>query len=83
MSSVTYRPASPALLSIGNRPADVLNVARAFDDRVGANEPIVDQHIPFALGLADHYAVLERSEIVAEGKADATAFESVERYMRL
>ena len=44
---------------------------------------VVEQHISFALGLADRYAVLERGEILAEGDAVPSAFDMVEEHMRL
>jgi urea transport system ATP-binding protein len=44
---------------------------------------VVEQHIPFALGLADRYAVLDRGEIVAQGEAASATLETVGEYMRL
>jgi ABC-type branched-subunit amino acid transport system ATPase component len=44
---------------------------------------VVEQHISFALNLADRYAVLERGEIVAQGVANSAAHDSIEQHMRL
>lgn len=44
---------------------------------------VVEQHISFALNLADRYAVLDRGEIVAQGIANPAAHDAIERHMRL
>jgi branched-chain amino acid transport system ATP-binding protein len=66
--------------SVVDRLADALAEARRTQ---GTALLVVEQHISFALRLADRYAVLERGDIVAEGPADTAAFDEVERYMRL
>ncbi|MES1147985.1 MAG: ABC transporter ATP-binding protein, partial [Bradyrhizobium guangdongense] len=66
--------------SIVDRLANALAEARRTQ---GMALLVVEQHISFALDLADRYAVLERGEFVAEGSADATAAGDVERYMHL
>lgn len=66
--------------SIVDRLANALAEARRTQ---GMALLVVEQHISFALRLADRYAVLERGEFVAEGLADAAAAGEVERYMHL
>lgn len=44
---------------------------------------IVEQHIPFVLGLADRFAVLKGGEIVDTGKVDASAATQIEDHMAL
>jgi urea transport system ATP-binding protein len=66
--------------SVVDRLAGVLAEARHAH---GMALLVVEQHISFALALADRYAVLERGELVAEGTADMSAFDTVEQYMRL
>lgn len=70
----------------GLQPAVVDRLANALAEArrtQGTALLVVEQHISFALALADRYAVLERGEIVAEDAADMTAFDAVERHMRL
>ena len=44
---------------------------------------VVEQHLPFVLGLADRFALLERGEIVESGAVDAAAAMRIEEHMRL
>lgn len=70
----------------GLQPSIVERLANALADArrtQGTALLIVEQHISFALGLADRYAVLERGEIAAEGDASLAAFNDVEQHMRL
>ncbi|WP_407118019.1 ABC transporter ATP-binding protein [Bradyrhizobium sp. LMG 9283] len=70
----------------GLQPSVVERLANALAEMrrtQGTALLVVEQHISFALGLADRYAVLERGEIVAEDTANAAAFDDVERHMRL
>lgn len=66
--------------SVVDRLAVALAEARR---RHGMALLVVEQHISFALNLADHYAVLERGEIAAQDVASASAHDAIERHMRL
>jgi branched-chain amino acid transport system ATP-binding protein len=66
--------------SIVDRLAEVLAATRRTH---GTAILAVEQHIPFVLGIADDYAVLDRGEIAARGAVDAGARDSIDRYMRL
>jgi branched-chain amino acid transport system ATP-binding protein len=44
---------------------------------------VVEQHIPFVLGLADRFAVLKRGEMVDSGAIDATTAARIDAHMRL
>jgi ABC-type branched-subunit amino acid transport system ATPase component len=66
--------------SIVDRLAEVLSAARRTH---GTAMLMVEQHIPFVLGIADSYAVLERGEIAASGPIDGEARGIIDRHMRL
>ena len=66
--------------SIVDRLAEVLAEARRAH---GMAMLVVEQHIPFVLGLADSYAVLDRGEIGATGPIDAAAREIIDQHIRL
>jgi branched-chain amino acid transport system ATP-binding protein len=65
--------------SVVDRLAEVLAALRR--DR-GMALLVVEQHLPFALDLADRFAVFDRGEIVETGVADLTAVETLEAHMR-
>jgi branched-chain amino acid transport system ATP-binding protein len=44
---------------------------------------VVEQHIPFVLGLADRFAVFKRGEVVDAGPIDATSAARIDEHMRL
>jgi ABC-type branched-subunit amino acid transport system ATPase component len=44
---------------------------------------VVEQHIPFVLGLADCFAVFKRGEVVDAGPVDATSALRIDEHMRL
>ena len=44
---------------------------------------VVEQHIPFVLGLADRFAVFKRGEIVDEGDVDEESEGRIEQHMHL
>ena len=44
---------------------------------------VVEQHIPFVLGLADRFAVFKRGEIVDAGSIDEQSEGRIEQHMRL
>jgi branched-chain amino acid transport system ATP-binding protein len=64
--------------SVVDRMAEVLSERRR---KYGTSLLIVEQHLPFVLGLADSYTVLKRGEIVASGLVDATT--DIEAHMQL
>lgn len=65
--------------SVVDRLAEVLAAMRR--DR-GTALLVVEQHLPFALDLADRFAVFDRGEIVETGVADLAAAETLEAHMR-
>lgn len=44
---------------------------------------VVEQHIPFVLGLADRFAVFKRGEIVDAGPVDDASASRIDEHMRL
>ena len=44
---------------------------------------VVEQHIPFVLGLANRFAVFKRGEIVETGPVDASSAERIDAHMHL
>lgn len=65
--------------SVVDRLAEVLAAMRR--DR-GTALLVVEQHLPFALDLADRFAVFDRGEIVETGVADLSGVETLEAHMR-
>lgn len=66
--------------SVVDRLADVLATTR---HQRGTAMLIVEQHLPFALGLADRFAVLKRGEIVESGPVEHNTAERIDEHMRL
>ncbi len=66
--------------SVVDRLSEVL--AQASRER-GMAMLVVEQHIPFVLGLADRFAVFKRGEIVDAGSVDEKSEERIEEHMRL
>jgi len=66
--------------SVIDRLAEVLASRRRRD---GIALLIVEQHLPFALGIADRYAVLKRGEIIASGPVTADAARGIEEHMQI
>src|SRR6266581_1396056 len=66
--------------SVVDRLADVLAAIRRDQ---GMAMLVVEQHIPFVLGLANRFAVFKRGEIVDEGSVDAESEARIEQHMRL
>jgi ABC-type branched-subunit amino acid transport system ATPase component len=64
----------------GDRLAEVLAGRRRRD---GIALLIVEQHLPFALGIADRYAVLKRGEIIASGRVTGDAAHAIEEHMQI
>lgn len=66
--------------SVVDRLAEVLSATRREQ---GTAMLIVEQHLPFVLGLADRFAVFKRGEVVDTGPIEAGAAERIEEHMRL
>ena len=66
--------------SVVDRLAEVLATVRR--DR-GTAMLVVEQHLPFVLGLADRFAVLKRGEVVDTGPVDANSAALIDEHMRL
>jgi len=67
--------------SVIDRLADALLWERS---RHGTTLLLIEQNVPFALKVADRYAVLKQGEIVDEGNAkDAAAAESIYEHLRV
>lgn len=49
----------------------------------GTSMIVVEQHLPFALGIASRYLVLKRGEIVDQADVDAGAAARIEEHMRI
>jgi branched-chain amino acid transport system ATP-binding protein len=65
--------------SVVDRLAEVLAAMRR---ERGTALLVVEQHLPFALDLADRFAVFDRGEIVETGVADLSGVETLEAHMR-
>jgi ABC-type branched-subunit amino acid transport system ATPase component len=66
--------------SVVDRLAEVLAATRR--DR-GTAMLVVEQHLPFVLGLADRFAVFKRGEVVDSGPVEAGSAERIDEHMRL
>ncbi|WP_407176834.1 ABC transporter ATP-binding protein [Bradyrhizobium sp. STM 3562] len=66
--------------SLVDRLADVLT---RFSREMGTSMVVIEQHLPFALGIAGRYLVFKRGEIVDSGGVDAQAPERIEAHMRI
>lgn len=66
--------------SVVDRLADVLV---RFRREVGTSMIVVEQHLPFALGIAGRYLVFKRGEIVDSAPVDADAAARIESHMRI
>jgi len=66
--------------SVVDRLAEVLTATRR--DR-GTAMLVVEQHLPFVLGLADRFAVFKRGEVVDTGPVDASSAERIDEHMRM
>jgi branched-chain amino acid transport system ATP-binding protein len=44
---------------------------------------VIEQHLPFALGIACRYLVFKRGEIVDSARVDAEAAARIEAHMRI
>jgi ABC-type branched-subunit amino acid transport system ATPase component len=66
--------------SVVDRLAEVLATTRR---ERGTAMLVVEQHLPFVLGLADRFAVLKRGEVVDTGPVDAGSAVRIDEHMRL
>jgi ABC-type branched-subunit amino acid transport system ATPase component len=66
--------------SLVDRLSDVLT---RFRQEIGTSMIVVEQHLPFALGMADRYLVFKRGEIVDGAGVDADAAARIDAYMRI
>jgi len=66
--------------SVVDRVAEVLALTRR---ELGTAMLVVEQHIPFVLGLADRFAVFKRGEIVDAGSIDENSQERIQAHMHL
>jgi branched-chain amino acid transport system ATP-binding protein len=66
--------------SVVDRVAEVLALTRR---ELGTAMLVVEQHIPFVLGLADRFAVFKRGEIVDAGSIDENSQARIQAHMHL
>lgn len=66
--------------SLVDRLSDVLMRVR---QEIGTSMIVIEQHLPFALGIADRYLVFKRGEIVDSARVDAEAAARIETHMRI
>jgi branched-chain amino acid transport system ATP-binding protein len=66
--------------SVVDRLSEVL---LRFRREVGTSMIVVEQHLPFALGISSRYLVFKRGEIVDAAQVDADAAARIESHMRL
>ena len=66
--------------SLVDRLSEVL---KRFRQDNGTSMVVVEQHLPFVLGIAGNYLVFKRGEIVDGARVDAEAAERIEAHMRI
>ncbi len=66
--------------SLVDRLAEVL---MRFRNDIGTSILVIEQHLPFALGIANRYMVFKRGEIVDSAHVDAEAEARIEAHMRI
>lgn len=66
--------------SLVDRLSDVLT---RFRQEIGTSMVVIEQHLPFALGIANRYLVFKRGEIVDSASVDAGAATRIEAHMRI
>jgi branched-chain amino acid transport system ATP-binding protein len=66
--------------SVVNRLSEVL---AHFRRDVGTSMIVVEQHLPFALGIASRYLVFKRGEVVDSATVDGDAAGRIEAHMRI
>jgi branched-chain amino acid transport system ATP-binding protein len=70
----------------GLQPSLVDRVSRVltqFRDDIGTSMIVIEQHLPFALGIAGRYLVFKRGEIVDGDRVDARSAARIEAHMRI
>jgi ABC-type branched-subunit amino acid transport system ATPase component len=58
-------------------------VPTGFRNDFGTSMVVIEQHLPFALGIAGRYLVFKRGEIVDSASVDADAKARIEAHMRI
>jgi len=66
--------------SLVDRLSDVLT---RFRRDIGTSMLVIEQHLPFALGIASRYLVFKRGEIVDSSDVDVNAESRIEAHMRI
>jgi urea transport system ATP-binding protein len=66
--------------SLVDRLSEVLT---RFRREIGTSMIVIEQHLPFALGIAGRYLVLKRGEVVDSALVDAGAAARIETHMRI
>jgi ABC-type branched-subunit amino acid transport system ATPase component len=66
--------------SLVDRLSDVLTRLRRD---IGTSMVVIEQHLPFALGIANRYLVFKRGEIVDSAGIDHEAAQRIEAHMRI
>jgi ABC-type branched-subunit amino acid transport system ATPase component len=66
--------------SLVDRLSDVLTRVR---QQIGTSVIVIEQHLPFALGISDRYLVFKRGEIVDSARIDQDAAQRIEAHMRI
>jgi branched-chain amino acid transport system ATP-binding protein len=66
--------------SLVDRLSNVLTQVRR---EIGTSMVVIEQHLPFALGIAGRYLVFKRGEIVDSADVDADARARIEAHMRI
>jgi branched-chain amino acid transport system ATP-binding protein len=61
----------------------VSHVLTQFRDDIGTSMIVIEQHLPFALGIAGRYLVFKRGEIVDGDRVDARSAARIEAHMRI
>ncbi|MGJ5177345.1 ABC transporter ATP-binding protein [Bradyrhizobium oligotrophicum] len=66
--------------SVVDRLSEVLVRVRR---EIGTSMIVVEQHLPFALGISDRYLVFKRGEIVDAAAVDETSAARIDEHMRI
>jgi ABC-type branched-subunit amino acid transport system ATPase component len=59
------------------------NVLTKVQHEIGTSMIVIEQHLPFALGIASRYLVFKRGEVVDSSRVDAGAATRIETHMRI
>jgi len=66
--------------SLADRVSEVL---MRFRHELGTSMIVIEQHLPFALGIVDRYLVFKRGEVVDSAEVDARSAAWIEAHMRI